>query len=106
MFKWMISSSVLIAVIILLRYLLKGKITVKLQYALWAVVLIRLLIPFSIGESNLSVLNIIPKESFAYHNEEAETEAAISEAVLDENINNDTALVVSENKPINILYLI
>lgn len=57
MIEWIVTSSILIAVIITLRYLLKGKISLRLQYALWGLVLLRLLIPFSIGSSNLSVMN-------------------------------------------------
>ncbi len=59
MIEWIVTSSILIAVIITLRYLLKGKISLRLQYALWGLVLLRLLIPFSIGSSNLSVMNTV-----------------------------------------------
>ncbi len=61
MSEWIISSSVLIIVIVALRFILKGKISLKLQYALWALVLVRLLIPFSIGNSSISVLNFTEK---------------------------------------------
>ena len=57
MLEWIISSSALIAVVVLLRFALKGKISLRLQYALWALVLVRLLLPFSIGSSNLSIMN-------------------------------------------------
>ncbi|MBR5872705.1 MAG: hypothetical protein IKZ06_03575, partial [Oscillospiraceae bacterium] len=57
--EWIITSSVLIAVIAVLRFLLRGKISLKLQYALWGLVLVRLLIPFSIFESSVSVLNLM-----------------------------------------------
>ena len=57
MMNWMISSSLLILVIIALRFLLKGKISLRLQYGLWAVVLVRLLFPFSVGETVLSFSN-------------------------------------------------
>lgn len=55
MLEWIISSSVLIAVVIALRFVLKGKISLRLQYALWALVLVRLLIPFSFGSADWSV---------------------------------------------------
>ena len=32
MVEWIVSSSVLIAVVILLRFILKGKISLRLQY--------------------------------------------------------------------------
>lgn len=63
MFEWIISSTVLTAVIIALRFVLKGKISPRLQYALWALVLIRLLLPFSIGSSSLSVMNQVEYSS-------------------------------------------
>lgn len=61
MIEWIVTSSILIAVIIALRYLLKGKISLRIQYALWGLVLLRLLIPFSIGGSRLSVMNTAEK---------------------------------------------
>ncbi|MDD4798843.1 MAG: M56 family metallopeptidase [Clostridia bacterium] len=63
MIDWIVSSSVLIAVIIALRYLLKGKISLWLQYALWGLVLVRLLIPFSVGGSSFSVMNTVEQAS-------------------------------------------
>lgn len=56
MLEWIISSSVLIAVMILLRFAMRGKISLRLQYALWVLVLVRLLIPFHIGSSGWSVV--------------------------------------------------
>lgn len=60
MTEWMISSSVLIAVVAAVRYLLKGKIALGLQYGLWLLVLVRLLVPVSFGESRVSVMNAVP----------------------------------------------
>lgn len=57
MMEWIVSSSVLILVIAALRFLLKGRISLRLQYALWAFVLVRLLIPFSFGSTPVSVMN-------------------------------------------------
>jgi len=59
--KWIVTSSILIAVIITLRHILKGKISLRLQYALWGLALLRLLIPFSIGSSGFSVMNTVQK---------------------------------------------
>lgn len=58
MTEWIVSSSVLICVMLLLRLLLRGKITPRIQYGLWAIVLLRLLMPFSLFQSSLSVQNI------------------------------------------------
>ena len=57
---WILSSSLLILIIIGLRFLLKGKVSFRVQYAMWLIVLLRLLIPFSVGRSPVSVENVIP----------------------------------------------
>ena len=59
MTEWIITSSLLILLIAALRKLLRGKISLRLQYALWAIVLLRLLLPFSLFESRVSVMNLI-----------------------------------------------
>ncbi len=61
MIGWIISSSVLILVIILIRRILRGRMSLRLQYALWALVLIRLLLPFSLFESSFSIMNLANK---------------------------------------------
>ncbi len=63
MTEWIISSSVLILVIIALRKLLRGKVGLRLQYALWGIVLLRLVIPFSLFDSGMSVMNAMEKFS-------------------------------------------
>lgn len=57
--EWVISSSVLAALVILLRHIFKGKISLKLQYCLWFLVLVRLLAPFSFGESRFSIMDAV-----------------------------------------------
>lgn len=64
MAEWIISSSVLILVLILLRYLLRGRISPRLQYALWALALVRLLVPVSFGNTPISVMNAVPEDAF------------------------------------------
>jgi len=58
MIETIATSSVLIIAIVLLRYVFKGKIKWCLQYALWLLVALRLLFPFSFMESSWSVLNV------------------------------------------------
>ena len=60
MLEWFVSSAILLAVLIALHYLLRGKVSPKLQYALWAIALVRLLLPFSVGQSAASVENLVP----------------------------------------------
>jgi len=79
MAEWIVSSSVLIAVVILLRFALKGKISLRLQYALWGLVLVRLLIPVSFGGTAMSVGNLTQK---AAASETAQYVAALSETEL------------------------
>ena len=59
MLEWAITSSVLIFVVLALRRLLMGKISLRLQYGLWALVLVRLLVPVSFGATAMSVLNLV-----------------------------------------------
>lgn len=62
MTEWFISSAVLTAALIALHYLLRGRIGPRLQYALWLLALIRLLVPVSIGKTALSVGNLLPQK--------------------------------------------
>ena len=62
MLEWILSSAALCALVIGLRYLLRGKIGLRLQYALWGLVLLRLLLPVSFGSSRLSLMNALPGE--------------------------------------------
>lgn len=59
MTEWIISSSAIILIVIALRGLLKGKISLRLQYGLWAIVLVRLLVPVSFFQSDLSIKNLV-----------------------------------------------
>ena len=61
--EWIITSSVLILIILSLRYLLKGKISLRLQYGLWVLVLLRLIIPINFWQSRASVMNLIYSDS-------------------------------------------
>ena len=58
MTNWIISSSILIITIILLRSMFRNKISLRLQYALWFLVAVRLLIPLNFGTSVLSIENL------------------------------------------------
>ena len=62
MTEWIITSCVLIAMILGVRFLLKDRISGRLRYGLWLLVLIRLLIPFSLP-SDMSVMNLLPEKA-------------------------------------------
>ena len=53
------SSSVLILAVLCVRALAGGRVPMRLRYALWLPVLVRLLLPFSLPGSPLSVLNAV-----------------------------------------------
>ena len=59
MLTWIVSSSVLILAVLGLRLLFRGRISNRMTYALWALVLLRLLIPGSILPSTASVANLV-----------------------------------------------
>ncbi len=59
MTEWIVSSSILILIVAALRRLLRGKVSLRVQYCLWALVLVRLLVPVSFGSSEISVLNAL-----------------------------------------------
>lgn len=58
MTEWIITSTVMIAAVIALRQIFKGRISMRMRYGLWALVLLRLLIPGNFIQSNLSVENL------------------------------------------------
>lgn len=74
MTAWVFSSGVLILVVIAVRTLLRGKLSPRLQYALWLLVLARLLVPVQFGVSPLSVENVLPRESALSQSAPAVTE--------------------------------
>ena len=59
MIEWAVTSSTLILVVLLVRQCLKGHISLRLQYGLWALVLLRLLVPVNFGSGAWSVLNVL-----------------------------------------------
>ena len=61
MIEWVVSSCILILAVIALRYLLRGRISLRLQYALWLLVLARLLLPVSFGSTDISVMSVVER---------------------------------------------
>ena len=62
MVQLLISSSLLILIVMLLRRCLGKRISLRLRYALWGLVLLRLLIPVTPIQSPLSVMNLFRDE--------------------------------------------
>ena len=57
---WILSSSLLILIVLVLRRSLRGKVSPRLQYALWLLVLLRLLIPGTLISSPISIAQLLP----------------------------------------------
>ena len=57
--EWILSSSVLILIVLAIRRLTLGKISMRLRYTLWLLVLVRLFVPFSFGGTPVSILNTV-----------------------------------------------
>lgn len=60
MLEWIITSSVLIMFVTVIRYLFRKRLSLRVRYALWLAVAIRLLIPVTFFDSPVSVLNLLP----------------------------------------------
>lgn len=63
MTEWIASSCVLIATVAFLRWALKGKLSLRLQYGLWAIVLVRLLLPANLYTGSFNVSTLIREAS-------------------------------------------
>ncbi|MCI9566311.1 MAG: peptidase M56, partial [Lawsonibacter sp.] len=48
MTQWTVSSAALILIVLAVRYLFRDRLSARLRYALWGVVLLRLLVPFQV----------------------------------------------------------
>lgn len=56
--EWILTSSLLILAVLALRGALKRRLGLRVRYGIWLLVLLRLLFPFSLGHSPLSVMNL------------------------------------------------
>lgn len=62
MLEAMLSGSILILAVLLIRALGGDRLPRRLRYGLWGLVLLRLLLPVSLPESGLSVWNAVPRQ--------------------------------------------
>lgn len=60
MLEWMLSSSVLILAVLAARWLLRDRISGTVRYALWLIVLVRLLVPVQIFSAPVSMEALLP----------------------------------------------
>lgn len=61
MFEATVASGILIIIVLILRQIFKKAVRPTVIYALWAIVALRLLMPFSLFESRTSVMNFVPQ---------------------------------------------
>lgn len=60
--EWILNSSVLILMVLLIRWVFQNRLKAKVRYGIWILVLLRLLLPFSLFDSSLSLMNLIPRQ--------------------------------------------
>ena len=100
MVEIIITSSVLILVLILFRKLCWGKISRRLQYGLWLLVVIRLLIPAQFFTSSLSIMNLVEyaQETDSFRGEEEKnSDTSRLENIKEENLD-QTVPNISEDR--------
>lgn len=79
MIQWMVASSCLILMILIIRRIFSGKISARLQYTLWLLVVVRLLIPINLGNSVLSIENFTNQLRMQKYQEENSEQIEFSE---------------------------
>jgi len=84
MTEWMLTSSVLILLVLAVRGLFKNKMKAKAVYALWLIVLVRLLCPVNFGELSFNLLSLAEegKVQVQEHLELQQTETQQDNAVV------------------------
>lgn len=60
--EWILTSSILILIVLLIRRVFKNRLTAKIRYSIWFLVLLRLILPFSFFESSFSLLNLLSEQ--------------------------------------------
>lgn len=80
MLNWIISSSLLIVAIIILRFALRGKVSPAVGYALWLVVLLRLLIPGTVTHVSFSTATMVENTQLSQDLERLEYVDAVEHA--------------------------
>ena len=58
--EWILTSSIFILIVLLIRRVFKNRLTAKVRYSIWFLVLLRLILPFSFFDSSFSLLNLLP----------------------------------------------
>ena len=94
-----ITSSILILIVVALRYLLKEKISSRLRYTMWLLVAIRLLIPIEMGQSSLSVMTLVDRAENSVAAYTQQIPAPNDGTDITDPVNTPTLIPVTPQKP-------
>lgn len=78
---WMVSSSAMILLVMLIRFVFRKKMQPYLRYALWFAVALRLLVPISFSTTAVSVLNLLPMQTLTEAGQEGLSVNSLSDGV-------------------------
>ncbi len=95
MTEWILTSSVLILLVLAVRGLFKNKMKAKYTYALWLIVLVRLLCPVNFGELSFNLLSLA-EEGKAQVQKRIEEQLAAKEAAEVQNMAEQQEADISE----------
>ena len=95
--SWCVTSSILLAVFLLLRGTLFRKLSPRVRYALWGVVLLRLLVPFQIPSLSLpaSAADLAP-EVPVLSNRPLSPDTAMGHAVIPSDLLEENGLTITD----------
>lgn len=85
MLEIIVTSSLLILIIIAMRYILRGKLSQNMIYALWIIAAVRLLVPISLADTPVSVMNLFMRPASTVQQSAAQEQPS---AAPQPNINN------------------
>lgn len=96
--SWCVTSSILLAVFLLLRGTLFRKLSPRVRYALWGVVLLRLLVPFQIPSLSLpaSAADLAP-ELPVLSNRPLSPDTAMGHAVIPSDLLEENGLTITDD---------
>ena len=96
--SWCVTSSILVAVFLLLRGTLFRKLSPRVRYALWGVVLLRLLVPFQIPSLSLpaSAADLAP-ELPVLSNRPLSPDTAMGHAVIPSGLLEENGLTIADD---------
>ncbi|MBN2088516.1 WG repeat-containing protein [candidate division KSB1 bacterium] len=86
LFKTSLKATVLIALILIVQLLFRRKMSARWQYALWLLLIIRLILPFEI-ESRISLFNLVPAKNVSSLSMPRSTERISAPDIVPANLN-------------------